>query len=88
MPEIFIYSQSPLPAGRDEIEDDLTELLQEHGEVTGGGCALNTYLWNIDIEVFDLTYLPECTARIIAYLNKRNIHYKITIHHEEAPITP
>jgi len=53
MAEIFIYSTARLTDGRDEIEDELLEILKGRGEITGGGSGTN--IWNIDIEIFNLS---------------------------------
>ncbi|NGZ77918.1 hypothetical protein [Saccharibacillus alkalitolerans] len=49
--DIFIYIGNGLTAPKDEIEDALDDMLQDRGEVTGGGGGNTGF--NIDIETFD-----------------------------------
>ncbi len=49
---VYIYFKNlPDNCSLDEIEDGLTELLKEHGEVTGAGVGKAG--GNIDIELFE-----------------------------------
>ncbi|HUO10947.1 MAG TPA: hypothetical protein VM008_21785 [Phycisphaerae bacterium] len=49
--KVFIYFNEPLTVARDEIEDAIEVVLNDKGEVTGGGSGnLGS---NIDVEVFD-----------------------------------
>ncbi len=48
---ISIYFYSKLSMGRSAIEDDLDEILEDKGEVTGGGSGISGS--HIDIDIYE-----------------------------------
>lgn len=50
---IEIIGRQPLPGDvdRDDIEDALSDVLDQKGEVTGAGSGAGG--WNLDVEIFD-----------------------------------
>lgn len=68
--EIFIYSKKSLlqyaGKARDELEDDLEQLLGEAGEVTGAGAG--TAGWNLDVRLHDASALEQWLERLTTFL--------------------
>lgn len=71
MPDIFIYSKQPLEEARQDLEDDLETFLGSAGQCTGGGQGEGG--WNIDLEIFRVSDLEACAARIGEFLRRRPV---------------
>ncbi len=59
---IFINGSSSLGQARGDVEDEVSEALDEMAEVTGGGAGEAG--WNIDIEVHDGRDVEHCVQRV------------------------
>ncbi|WP_037285164.1 hypothetical protein [Saccharibacillus sacchari] len=67
--DIFIYVGGGSAVSKDEIEDALDAMLQDRGEVSGGGVGSTGF--NVDIEVFEDD--PSLVAEIRTILKRFHV---------------
>jgi hypothetical protein len=59
---VDVYISGSLPLEREDIEDALTSVLGDDGEIVGGGSGLS--MVNVDIEVFESGQSGDALKRI------------------------
>ncbi|QDT47600.1 hypothetical protein Pan258_16360 [Symmachiella dynata] len=67
---IYIYSKSPAPVDRYELEEDLQDFLGDDGMVSGGGAGDTG--WNIDLEV-ESASAEDVIQRLIPFLKEKQV---------------
>ena len=68
---LYIYSAGDAPEARQDLEDDLEEILGDMAEVSGGGQGERG--WNIDIELYVPENLESAIDQIRTYLQEKNV---------------
>lgn len=69
--DIFVYSREKLNEALGSIEDNIDDLLDGKGEVTGGEEGAKG--WNIDIEVFETRKLETIIIDLLKFLKKTKV---------------